>query len=144
MDAAMQITSVQITLLGLLFTAGGALWALYRLVTSGAESVRKEAFAEIDKQAALASKSIHDKSNATQIIITKLDADLERLKRETVRREDMAAIEARLTAMFTKIEIKVDAVAEKLAGFSALEKQVQGLENRLESVLRRAATIERA
>jgi hypothetical protein len=140
---AVQITGVQISLLAVMFTAGAALWALYRLVTTGAESVRKELLAEIDKQAALAAKSIHDKANAATAITVKIEAELERLKRETVRREDMAAIENRLTAMFAKIETKVDAVGEKLAGFAALEKQVLALDTRLENALRRQVTVDR-
>lgn len=136
MTEAVQISSIQVAVIGLLFTAAAALWAVYRLINAGPEAVRKELIAEIEKQAALSSKSIHDKANAFQTVTTKLEVDIERLKRETVRREDMAAIEQRLTTMFVKMETKVDTIVDKLAGFAVLERQVQALTNRLEIAVR--------
>lgn len=151
--AAVEITSPLIAFLALLFTAGAALAALFRLVNTTTQSVRTELVAEIaasratigtvraeligeiEKQAALASKSRHDQANLIQLNMNRIEVDVERLKREAVRREDMSAIENRLTAMLTKMEGKVDIIAEKVGAFTVLEKQVQQIDSRLSSIL---------
>lgn len=137
MTNTLEITSVQIAAIGLVLTAVVSLWSLFKLVTSSAESVRKELLAEIDKTDALASKGRHELANLMQVQLTKMETELDRLRRETVRREDMAAIEGRLTSMFTKIETKVDVITERLAQFPALEKQVQSIDSRLDGAIRR-------
>lgn len=146
--SSLEFSSVQLAFIAVLFTAGGALWALFRLVTSSADQVRRDGEvainslrdqlkAEIDKEAALASKSRHDVANFIQVQLTKLDGEIERLKRETVRREDMQAIEGRLTTAMAKMESKVDTLGERLGAFSMLEKQVQQLDRRLDALLSR-------
>lgn len=140
MASGMEITSVQIAFIGLLITAGGTLWALFRLVTTSADSVRREMMAEIEKSATAAAKGKHDLANQMQLSFGKMESEIDRLKRETVRREDMAAIENRLGAMFTKIETKVDNITDKLAGFTILEKQVQSIDKRLDDAIRRLET----
>ena len=133
----LEVSSAQIAGIALLFTAGAALFALFRLVQNTSEAVRKEVLAEVDKQAALASKSRHDTNANNATTILKMDVEIERLKRETVRREDMAAIESRLTAAVAKIESKVDHITDKLSGFKMLEKQVENIDARLETAIRR-------
>lgn len=128
----LEVTSVQIAAIMLLFTAGGAMFALFRLVTNTAEAVRKELMAELDKHDAVATKSRHDEKGNTTTVIMRLEGEVDRLKRETVRREDMTAIETRLTAAVVKIESKVDQITDKLAGFRILERQVESIDARLQ------------
>lgn len=137
MTSSLEITSIQLGALAFLFTAGGALWALFRLVTTSAEGVRKEAEANVEKTAAVEGKARHDLANNIQIQLAKFENELERLKRETVRREDMAAIENRLTAAFTKIETKVDTISERLQALPSLEGRITGVDSRLDAVIRR-------
>lgn len=150
---ALEITTPLIAFMALLFTAGAALAALFRLVSTSTGAIRTELMAEIaatratigtvraelvgeiEKQAALASKSRHDMSNLMQLNMNRIEVDVERLKREAVRREDMNAIENRLTAMLTKMEGKVDLIAEKVGAFAVLEKQVHSIDTRLTSIL---------
>lgn len=150
----LEVTSIQITSLALVITAVGGLWGLFKVITSGTEaarlagltaveSLRKEMQAEIEKIEAVTSKNVHDKANAAAVLIGKLEVDLDRLKRETVRREDMAAIESRLVAMFTKIETKFDGVADKLAMLGPLEKQLQNLDSRVDGLIRRIGQVDK-
>jgi uncharacterized protein YqgV (UPF0045/DUF77 family) len=143
----LEITSIQLTGLGVLITVIAGLWGIFKVLTSGTEaakdvaregdeSLRKEMIAEIAKVDAVFSKSIHDKYNSITALFTRLEVEIDRLKRETVRREEMTAIEARLTAAFTKIEGKLDNMTEKLAILGPLEKQVQAFETRLEAANR--------
>ena len=154
--ATLEFSTVQFAFVALLITAGSVQWALFRMVTAAGEKLapvleatRKELEAEIAKQALVAANSLNEYralSNATvaklesgtAAHLTKLEGDIERLKRDAVRREDMAAIESRLTAMLVKMENKVDTITDKLMGFALLEKQVQTMDVRLSDTLRRA------
>ena len=149
------ISSVQLAFIALLITAGSVQWALFRMVTAAGEKLspvleatKRELENEISKQAlvaanalqehrALSSAAIAKLEANTAAALSKLDTDIERLKREAVRREDMSAIESRLTAMLVKMENKVDQITDKLMGFSLLEKQVQTIDLRLSDNIRR-------
>lgn len=141
--SSLEITTIQFTALGAIIAVIAGLWGVFKVLTSGTDaakqvaregddSLRKEMLSEMGKVEAVLSKSVHDKNNAIQSMFTRLDTDVDRLKRETVRREEMAAIESRLTAASAKIEGKLDAMLEKLVVLGPLEKQVAALENRLD------------
>lgn len=133
----LEITPVQIAAVLCLFTAGGALWALFKLIQNTTDAVRKELMAGLDKQEAVNSKTRHDEKAGVTAMILKLEVEVDRLKRETVRREDMAAIETRLTAAVVKIEGKVDTMVEKLSSLKSVERQVENLDARLQLVVPR-------
>jgi hypothetical protein len=132
-----ELTAVQIAFVMAIFTAGTALAALFRLVNTSAESVRKEMIAEMDRRDAVNAKARHDGNARIATDMLKIDAAVETLKRETVRREDMQAIEARLTQAIARLDGKMDLVTDRLSNFGALEKQVAGMERRLDAALRR-------
>lgn len=133
----MELNAVQIGFIALLFTAGAALAALFRLVNTAVEGLRKETIQEMDRRDLLNSKARHEGNNRTAQDMLKLEASVATLQRETVRREDLQAIEARLTQQIARLDGKMDLVTDKLSGFIALEKQVQQMDARLGQALRR-------
>lgn len=144
MDGSLNLSTVQFAFVAQLIAVGGVLWGLWKSIGAAGdkqgpviEAVRKELIAKLDAEVALASKSRHDMGNALQAMIGKIDLDVDRLKRETVRRDELSAIEARLGQMFTKVETKMDLLSDRLASLLALEKQVQNVDNRLAEALRR-------
>ena len=144
-----ELNSAYFALIALMVTLGGVLWTLFRMVADAGnkqapvieaarkelsaeiEGARRELAAEIDKQVAINDRGRHDLRNTVQNSFTKVETDLDRLKREAVRREDMSAIETRLTAMLAKMETKLDKMGEHLSDYKALEKQVGSMDARL-------------
>jgi len=92
----------------------GALFTSFRYFVASIEAVRIEALSALKAQSAHESKARHDSANALTVNHTRLENDVERLKRETVRREEITALEARVTAGQTRIENKVDKLDEKI------------------------------
>lgn len=137
----MELTTVQLAFVALLFTAGAALAALFRLVNTASESVRKELLTELDRRDAMNSKARHDGNNRITTDMLKLEANLSTLQREAVRREDLQAIEARLAQAIARLDGKMDLVTDKLANFAALERQVQSMDQRLGHAIRRLELI---
>lgn len=78
------------------------------------EAVRKEGLGAVATQAALDSKARHDSHNVATTVSLRLESDIERLKRETVRRDELTSLEARVKEGQNRIEAKVDKVDEKL------------------------------
>jgi hypothetical protein len=133
----LELNAVQIGFVALLFTAGAALAALFRLVSTAVESLRKETLAELDRRDALNSKARHDGNGRIAADMLKLEAAVATLQRETVRREDLQQIENRLAQQIARLDGKMDLVGDKLSGFVVLEKQVQQMDARLGQALRR-------
>lgn len=92
----------------------GALFTSFRYFVASIEAVRVEASGALKAQAAQDSKARHDAANMLTVNQTRLENDVERLKRETVRREEITALETRMTAGQTRIENKVDKLDEKI------------------------------
>ena len=141
-----EFNSAYFAAIALMVTLGGVLWTLFRMVHDAGnklapviEATKRELAAEIDKQAAINDRGRHDLRNAVHTSFTKVETDIDRLKREAVRREDMSAIETRLTAMLQKVETKLDKMGEQINGYTSLEKQVGNLERHMNDVARRQA-----
>lgn len=140
----MTLTSMQFAFIGQVIAVGAVLWGLWKSVAAAADkqapviaAVRAELYAKIDAEVAQASKSRHDMANSLQAQLSRIEQDVERLKREAVSKADLTAIENRLSTMFAKVEGKVDALNDRLLPLLALEKQVQSIDNRLAEALRR-------
>jgi hypothetical protein len=144
MNGTMELNTVQFAFLGQLIALGAVLWGLWRSVAAAGDkqapviaSLKAELLAKIDAEVALASRARHDLANQTQTAMIRLEQDVERLKREAVRKEDLSAIENRITHIIGKMDTKVDLLNEKLVPLLALEKQVMSIDNRLNEALRR-------
>jgi hypothetical protein len=70
-------------------------------------------------------------------VAKKIEIDLERLKREAVRREEMASLESRMNAILMKIETKLDHLVEKLGDWRGLEAQIKVTGERIEGISKR-------
>lgn len=108
MDANMVIALVGVVISGVV-GIGGCL----RFVTSTADAVRRET-AENLKEGLKG--EAHSRNNALQPVNTwlqRVETDVSELQRETVRRADLSAFEARLT----RLDGKMDGFGDKLDAF---------------------------
>lgn len=87
-------------------------------------AVAREAKLEIEKCIAIESKARHDLGNSMQMAVGRLEERMDRLGRETVRKEDMGHLEQRMTASQDKIEQRMD------TRFDRIEQLLDGLANR--------------
>ena len=133
----MEITTVHIAIIAVLFTAGATLFGAFKWISATVEAAKKEALLTIDRSAEAEGKLRHSLANTMQTVVTELRRDLEVVKREGVRREEMTAMEARLVARSDKIEVKLDHVSERLAELVSLTGVVRANSDRLERVLSR-------
>lgn len=113
----------------------------FRYITAQVESIRREITAVeknaqlfAEKAAETESKQRHNANNAVQVFIAKIESDIRTLQRETVRQEQMDALENRLSNALAKIEIKVDKLAETAAEIVAIRTQLVTVNNRLERI----------
>lgn len=113
----------------------------FRYVTAQVDSLRRE-IAAVEKNAQLfaekaaetESKQRHSANNATQVFIAKIEGDIRTLQRETVRQEQMDALETRLSSALAKIEVKVDKLAETAAEIVAIRTHLVSVNSRLERI----------
>ena len=136
----MEITTEQVAVITVLITLGGTVFGAFKWVSSMVEAAKKEALLTIDRSAEAEGKLRHSLANTMQTIVTELRRDLELVKREGVRREEMTAMEARLVARSDKIEIKLDHVSERLAEIASLSNLLRANSDRLERFLCRHET----
>lgn len=133
----MEITAVHIAAIAVLFTAGATLFGAFKWINATVEAAKKEALLTIDRSAEPEAKLRHSLANTMQTVVSELRRDLELVKRETVRREEMTAMEARLVARSDKIEVKLDHVSERLAELVSITGLVRANADRLERILSR-------
>lgn len=131
----MEITTVQIAIVTILITLGGTVFGAFKWINTVVEAAKKEALLTIDRSAEAEGKLRHSLANTMQTVVTELRRDLEIVKREGVRREEMTAMEARLVARSDKIEVKLDHVSERLAEIASLSSMVRTNGERLERLL---------
>ena len=136
----MEVTTAQVAVLTVLITLGGTVFGAFKWINSMVEAAKKEALLTIDRSAEAEGKLRHSLANTMQTVITELRRDLELVKREGVRREEMTAMEARLVARSDKIEVKLDHVSERLAEIASLSNLVRTNSDRIERFLRRQDT----
>lgn len=118
-----------------------ALLGGFRYVTAQVEALRRE-IAGVEKNAQLfaekaaetESRQRHSANNTVQVLVAKLEHDIRGLQRESVRQEQMEALEARLQSGLSKIETKVDKLAETTIKVVAMEQLLNTLANRLERI----------
>lgn len=118
-----------------------ALFGGFRFVTAQVESLRREiASAEekarllVEKAAESESKQRHTLANTVQSTLASIQLEMRALQREAVRHEQMEALESRLNASLTKIETKVDRLAETAGKIVMLEQALSTLTGRIEKV----------
>lgn len=113
----------------------------FRYVSAQVESIRRE-IAAVEKTAQLFAEKVaegeakqrHSANNQAQMFIAKIEADLRTLQREAVRQDQMDALEARLSSALTKIEVKVDKLAETASEITAIKTVLTVVNNRLERI----------
>lgn len=125
-----------------------ALLGAFRYVTAMAESLRREIAAAKEEARLIAEKGDeaearqrHSMANNMQTITTKMEGEVRALARESVRQEQLNALEGRIGQALAKIEGKLDRVAESNAEvgaikvtLSALVVQVERLDKKLDDV----------
>jgi hypothetical protein len=128
-------------MLGLLFT-------FVRFVGAGIESVRMEMAeqvraARVESEARLEKiveselKSRHLMIGNITAITSKIETDLDRLKRESVRREEVTSLENRMNTILLKIETKLDSLVSRLGDLRGLEAQIKATGERLDEISKR-------
>lgn len=113
----------------------------FRYITAQSEALRRE-IAAVEKTAQLMAdkaseaeaRQRHTANNNIQVLIGKLEADIRTLQRETVRQEQMDALESRLQGVLNKIEIKVDKLAETANEIVAIRTTLSIVNGRLERI----------
>jgi hypothetical protein len=99
------------------------------------EAAKEQLRAELRSLAEGESKRRHDLAGHMQAEFGRLSAALARVDRESVRKEEMGAMEHRGTATLEKVTVKLDLLSDRLVSLAVLEKQVAGLEAKLDRVL---------
>jgi len=136
------------TLLGAGTTVLGVFFAFFRFVASGTEAVRTEISEQLriarteselrmTKMAETEMRSRNAMIGNVTSATKKIEADLDRVKRESVRREEMASLEARMNGILMKIETKLDYLVEKLGDWRGLEAQIKLTGERLDGISKR-------
>lgn len=92
---------------------GGA-WALVRYFHGRIESVVEHTESLISIAEERQSKLRHDALNNVHVAIARLDLNLEQLRREAVRREEMSQLELRFGSRLEKIETRLEKMGELL------------------------------
>ena len=135
-------------LLGLGMTMLGLLFTFFRFVGTGIESVRTElaelvraarsdSEGRIEKIAESELKSRHVMIGNMTTVTSKIEADIDRLKRETVRREEMTSLENRMNSILMKIETKLEGLVEKFSDWRGLVGQIKSTGERLVGIAKR-------
>lgn len=121
---------LSVSLAALIAFVGG-----FRYVTAQAEALRREILSAqenarllVDKASESEAKQRHAAANTMQLLIAKVETELRTLQREAVRHEQMNALEARLNTSLSKIEGKVDRLAESV-------QEIIAIRTKLDSVL---------
>ena len=113
----------------------GGLFAFYKYFSSQIAASRKEADAKLEKVIEAEAKSRHSMNNSLHAITSVLDRDLELVKSDFVRRDELRALESRLVSRSEKLEMKLDHIGDRMVGLLALEPQVKAINDRLERLL---------
>lgn len=113
----------------------------FRYITAQVESIRREMTQQAegarlyaDKVGEAEARQRHSVSNATQIITAKLESELRTLQREAVRQEQMDALEGRIQSALSKIETKVDKLADAVSEITAIKMTVTTMAARMERI----------
>ncbi len=136
------------TLVGVGTTLLGVFFAFFRFITAGTEAVRTElgeqlrvARGETEQRISKVAEAEMRARNAVVGSVSattkKIEVDLERVKREAVRREEMASLETRMNTILMKIETKLDHLVEKFGDWRGLEAQIKMTGERLDGISKR-------
>ena len=129
--------SESVQLIALLVTAVGVIIALLGYVSTQSKNLR-EVISSGDKATSeAASKQRHDLANQFQITASTMRADIETLKREAVRKDEVTAMDNRWSGNFVRLEAKLDRVAEQLSHVAALEVSIRSCSEQLGTVAKR-------
>lgn len=142
MEAQQYISMASVALAALMALFGG-----FRYVTAQVEGLRREIVSAEEKARLLIDKAIeheskqrHASNNNVQIITSKIENEIRQIQRETVRHEQMDALEARVTNALSKIEAKVDRLAETAGEIAAIKQNLAQVTVRLDKLLDRLET----
>ena len=89
----------------------------------------------IEKLEASESGKRHDERSAFQASVLKIENELNRLQRETVRKEELASLEIRMNNMLAKIESKLDAITDRMADWKVIEAKLKGLTDQFDKIV---------
>ncbi len=122
-------------------TIVGAIIGVVRFVSSQVDGLRREIISAEEKARLLVEKAVESESKqrhslasniATQI--ARIELDVRQLSKETVRQEQMEALEGRLQTALDKIELKLEKLSEATAEMISIRQQLVSVNNRLERI----------
>lgn len=101
------------------------------------EATRKEAELRSNEVSARESKARHDLANELSNQLAVFAQSIKQLERDAVRKDEVTAMEGRQTAIYSKIEGKVDHLQERLNKLDVVEAQGRTNAAVLEKILDR-------
>ena len=130
---------------GALAAIGSLLIALIALVITNARAQRTETETAIENAATKESKARHDLAGimtvqigkletSTQIQITKIESNIEKLFEETYRRTEARELEGRFGADLRRLETKMETMADKLSALAGMEALMRHMIERVDRV----------
>ena len=130
--------------IALVVTGFGVVVALLGYVSTQSKNLREvistgdaSARTYSDTLFAQTGKSRHDLANQMQLSSNMMRADIETLKREAVRKDEVTAMDNRWAGNFVRLEAKLDRLAEQLNHVAALEVGIRACSEQLASVAKR-------
>ena len=129
--------SESVQLIALLVTAVGVIVALLGYVSTQSKNLREVISSGDKAMGESASKQRHDLANQFHITCSTMRADIETLKREAVRKDEVTAMDNRWSGNFVRLEAKLDRLAEQLSQVAALEVSIRSCSEQLGTVAKR-------
>ena len=126
-----------VQMIALFVTVVGVIVALLGYVTTQSKNLREVISSGDKAMSEVAAKQRHDLANQFQMSASTMRADIETLKRETVRKDEVTAMDNRWSGNFVRLEAKLDRVAEQLSQVAALEVSIRSCSEQLSSVGKR-------
>lgn len=122
-------------MIGVVISLVGMAIAIYRSIGTGDENVRKELYEKITDVEDGIERARSTERGGFQAMLSRLENDLERLKRETVRREELQQLETRLTQQVGKIEAQIGRIGDRLSALAVLEATSKQNADRLDRLV---------
>ena len=139
MEPQQYISLASVALAALIALLGG-----FRYITAQVESLRREITSSEEKARLQVEKAVEGEAknrlggdNAISVSVTALQQDMRQIQREAVRHEQMDQLEGRMHNSLSKIEGKVDKLAENAGEITAIKQSLAMINSRLERLVDR-------
>lgn len=119
----------------------GAIAGVFRFISTQVDSLRREILSVqqngqllVEKATESESRQRHSLANVIQVAQTKMELEIRSIQKETVRHEQMDALEIRLNTSLAKIEAKLEKLTEATAELISIRTQLGSVNSRLERI----------